>query len=46
MVTSAEQAAYYLVLAPAEKGNAINNWIVPKDSVGLPFAMNQWKVSV
>ena len=43
MVTSAEQAAYYLVLAPAEKENAINNWIVPKDSVGLSFAMNQWK---
>ena len=39
MVTSAEQAAYYLVLAPAEKENAINNWIVPKDSVGLSFAM-------
>ena len=43
MVTSAEQAAYYLVLAPAEKENAINNWIVPNDSVGLSFAMNQWK---
>ena len=37
MVTSAEYASYYLVLAPSEVENAIDNWLVPLDAKGLSF---------
>lgn len=43
MVTSAEQAKYYLVLAPAEEEGAINNLVVGIDSEGLSFQMDKWK---
>ncbi|WP_101772234.1 acyl-CoA dehydrogenase family protein [Peptostreptococcus faecalis] len=44
MVTSAEQAAYYLVLAPDETGveGSINNLIIPADSNGVHFRMSAW----
>ena len=44
MVTSAEHASYYLVLASsAEKKDAINNWIIPLKTKGLSFDMDAWK---
>lgn len=42
MVTSAEYASYYLVLAPSEVENAIDNWLVPLDAKGLSFKQNSW----
>lgn len=43
MVTSAEHASYYLVLANSvEKKGAINNWIVPIKTKGLSFSPNEW----
>ena len=42
MVTSAENASYYLVLAPAEQEGAIDNWVVPIESEGVSFEMAEW----
>lgn len=42
MVTSAEYASYYLVLAPSELENAIDNWLVPLESKGLSFKQSSW----
>ena len=42
MVTSAEYASYYLVLSPAKDPEKINNWIVPKETKGLSFALSTW----
>lgn len=43
MVTSAEQASYYLVIAPSEDGKTVNDWLVPLNTPGVSFAMNDWK---
>ena len=42
MVTSAEYASYYLVLAPSDVENAIDNWVFPLDSEGLEFKPSTW----
>lgn len=42
MVTSAEYASYYLVLAPSKKEGEIDNWVVPLGSEGLKFEMENW----
>lgn len=42
MVTSAEQASYYLVLAPSDVEGAIDNWLVPLETPGLKFEQNTW----
>jgi alkylation response protein AidB-like acyl-CoA dehydrogenase len=41
MVTSAENASYYLVLAPSDQGG-IDNWIFPLDTKGLSFQLELW----
>ncbi len=44
MVTSAEEASYYLVLAPSIKNpGQINNWCIPYESDGLSFEMSEWQ---
>lgn len=43
MVTSAEQASYYLILAESEDKQGVNNWIVPLESQGLSFEQTAWK---
>lgn len=43
MVTSAEQASYYLVLAPSDIEGSIDNWVFPLDSKGLTFEQSNWK---
>lgn len=43
MVTSAEYASYYLVLANSiEKEGAVNNWIIPLNTKGLSFMPDSW----
>ena len=42
MVTSAEYASYYLVLAPSSKENAIDNWVFPLGTDGLEFKPSTW----
>lgn len=42
MVTSAEYAKYYLVLAPSQEEGKINNWILTLNQDGLSFGINQW----
>ncbi|MDR1885241.1 MAG: acyl-CoA dehydrogenase family protein, partial [Synergistaceae bacterium] len=41
MVTSAEYASYYLVLAPSER-EGINNWVFPFETEGLSFQTSLW----
>jgi alkylation response protein AidB-like acyl-CoA dehydrogenase len=41
MVTSAEDASYYLVLAPSDQGG-INNWIFPLETKGVTFQLELW----
>lgn len=43
MVTSANQASYYLILAPSEVENAVDNWVLPLESKGLSFDESSWK---
>lgn len=43
MVTSAEQASYYLVIANTKDGNSVNNWLVPLQTQGVSFTMNEWQ---
>lgn len=42
MVTSAQYASYYLVLAPSKKENEIDNWVIPLDREGVHFEMENW----
>ncbi len=42
MVTSAQYASYYLVLAPSKKENEIDNWVIPVDREGVHFEMENW----
>lgn len=42
MVTSAEQASYYLILTPSTVEGGIDNWIVPLESEGLTFDLSTW----
>lgn len=42
MVTSANQASYYLILTPSEVENGIDNWVVPLEAEGLSFDLNSW----
>ncbi|GIQ70496.1 acyl-CoA dehydrogenase [Xylanibacillus composti] len=42
MVTSANYASYYLVLAPSVEEGKINNWVFPKESKGLSFELSEW----
>lgn len=39
MVTSAGYASYYLILSPSKKEGEIDNWVVPRESQGLSFEM-------
>ncbi|MDR1357790.1 MAG: acyl-CoA/acyl-ACP dehydrogenase [Coriobacteriales bacterium] len=41
MVTSAEAAKYYMVVAPDNQGN-IDNWIFPLDTPGISFEQRAW----
>lgn len=43
MVTSAEQASYYLVLSPSDVEGGIDNWVFPLNSEGLSFEQADWK---
>lgn len=43
MVTSAKQAAYYLVLIPAKEEGKINNWVVPLETDGVTFTDQAWR---
>ena len=42
MVTSAEQASYYLISAPSQKEGVTDNWLVPLKKEGVSFEMNEW----
>jgi len=42
MVTSAEHASYYLILAPSVEEGKINNWVVPIETEGVRFSMSEW----
>lgn len=42
MVTSATYASYYLLLAPSESGDGIDNWIVPLETPGVSFKESEW----
>lgn len=42
MVTSAEFASYYLILAPSDVEGGIDNWIVPLNTTGLKFKPSTW----
>ncbi|MDO4670063.1 MAG: acyl-CoA dehydrogenase family protein [Aerococcus sp.] len=41
MVTSANHAHYYLILAPSVK-EGINNWVVPAETAGITFKEDYW----
>lgn len=42
MVTSANFASYYLVIAPSENKDEIDNWIFPLETEGLSFEEGKW----
>lgn len=42
MVTSAEQASYYLFSTPSTEEGKTDNWLVPLDKEGVSFQMNEW----
>ncbi|MFV0520567.1 MAG: acyl-CoA dehydrogenase family protein [Lachnospirales bacterium] len=42
MVTSANTAAYYLVLSKSTNGDGITNWAVPAESKNLNFLHEHW----
>jgi alkylation response protein AidB-like acyl-CoA dehydrogenase len=43
MVTSATYASYYLVLAPSVEEGMVNNWVFPRETDGLSFALQDWQ---
>ncbi|MDY6065565.1 MAG: acyl-CoA dehydrogenase family protein [Finegoldia sp.] len=42
MVTSAENASYYLLSTPSTIEGQTDNWLIPLDKEGVSFQMEQW----
>ncbi|MCI5674739.1 MAG: acyl-CoA/acyl-ACP dehydrogenase [Firmicutes bacterium] len=42
MVTSAEQASFYLISAPSTKEGLTDNWLIPLEKEGVKFDLNEW----